>query len=380
MFIAKMVVQNWRNFKNIDIEFNERLFIVGPNACGKSNFLDIFRFLKDISINGGLQKALEHRGGITRIRSLHARSIPEISFKFFFKNNLRDTEYNYTYELTIKKERSGSRRELITKEIVFKNNKKILNRPDAKDQQDPIRLFDTHLENKNTNEDFREIATFFSKVEYLHIVPQLVRTPQVLFLASLQNDPYGSTFLQKLAKTPEKTRNARLSQIEQNLKTIIPNLKDFKFVNDTTTGTPHLETTFNHWRPKAGKQTELDLSDGTLRLIGLLWSIIDSDRLLLLEEPELSLNSSIVTKLPSVFYNLTKKKKRQIFVSTHSSELLSDTTIDASEILIMTPTHEGTTVQLAKDDNEFVDASIAGFTAPEILQPRFEIEENIDID
>jgi hypothetical protein len=52
-------------------------------------------------------------------------------------------------------------------------------------------------------------------------------------------------------------------------------------------GRPHLEAIYDHWRPGAGKQKEDQFSDGTLRLIGLLWSLQEGDSLLLLEEPEL---------------------------------------------------------------------------------------------
>ena len=39
-----------------------------------------------------------------------------------------------------------------------------------------------------------------------------------------------------------------------------------------------------HWRPDAGWQTETQFSDGTLRLLGLLWSVLDGTGPLLLEE------------------------------------------------------------------------------------------------
>jgi len=36
---------NWRNFAHVDVDLQRRGFFVGPNASGKSNFLDVFRFL-----------------------------------------------------------------------------------------------------------------------------------------------------------------------------------------------------------------------------------------------------------------------------------------------------------------------------------------------
>ena len=48
MLISKLTLKNWRNFKSIDIDLTERVFIVGANASGKSNLLDAIRFLKDI--------------------------------------------------------------------------------------------------------------------------------------------------------------------------------------------------------------------------------------------------------------------------------------------------------------------------------------------
>lgn len=45
MLVSRLKIKNWRNFSSIDIPLRERQFIVGPNAAGKSNLLDVFRFL-----------------------------------------------------------------------------------------------------------------------------------------------------------------------------------------------------------------------------------------------------------------------------------------------------------------------------------------------
>ncbi|WP_422412990.1 MULTISPECIES: AAA family ATPase [unclassified Endozoicomonas] len=57
-------------------------------------------------------------------------------------------------------------------------------------------------------------------------------------------------------------------------------------------GQPHLEAQYEHYRPNAGWQSEEHFSDGTLRLLGILWSLMEGMGVLLLEEPELSLHSA----------------------------------------------------------------------------------------
>lgn len=142
-------------------------------------------------------------------------------------------------------------------------------------------------------------------------------------------------------------------------------------------GVPHLEAVYEHWRPNAGKQREDQFSDGTLRLIGLLWSLLETDSLLLLEEPELSLNSGIVSKLPSLIYRLQRPKKRQVILSTHSADLLSDKGIGGEEVLFMTPTPEGTQVEPASSIDEIQSLlegglSIADAALPYTIPPDIE--------
>ena len=80
MIISKIKLVNWKNFKNVEIALTERNFIVGANASGKSNFLDVIRFLRDIVKQaGGLQYAVEERGGVSKIRCLAGRQIPGVS-------------------------------------------------------------------------------------------------------------------------------------------------------------------------------------------------------------------------------------------------------------------------------------------------------------
>jgi len=49
MIVSRIVLKNWKNFPEVDQKLGDRVFLVGPNASGKSNFLDALRFLHDIA-------------------------------------------------------------------------------------------------------------------------------------------------------------------------------------------------------------------------------------------------------------------------------------------------------------------------------------------
>ena len=72
---CRLVLRNWKNFANADVAIQKRIFLVGPNASGKSNLLDVFRFLRDLaSSGGGFQESIRRRGGVTAIRGADAAS------------------------------------------------------------------------------------------------------------------------------------------------------------------------------------------------------------------------------------------------------------------------------------------------------------------
>ena len=371
MIVSHFSVKNWRNFRSVDVDLRERQFIVGANASGKSNLLDVFRFLRDIAKTegGGLQKAVKDRGGVSKIRSLAARSDPEIAIEVHLADRAGESP-KWRYALGLRQETRGYRYTYLTYERIWKESQQILNRPDAKDRKDKERLTQTFLEQINVNADFRVLVRFFQAVTYLHLVPQLLRFAGSLQGRTLEDDPFGQGFLERLAKTSEKTRRSRLLKVEKALKVAVPQLEQLEFTRDSATGHPHLQALYAHWRPKAGSQREDQFSDGTLRLIGLLWSLLESDSLLLLEEPELSLNSAIVAQLAPIISRQQRNRRRQVLVSTHSDSLLIDKGIDGREVLLLVPAKEGTEVKVAAEIDEVRVLLESGFTVGEVVLPR----------
>jgi predicted ATPase len=285
-------LRNWKNFAACEATVAGRVFLVGPNASGKSNFLDAFRFLRDLALpGGGFQKATLDRGGVRAIRCLAARRYPDVEVHAILGPD--SDPHAWEYELAFNQDQQ--RRARVTRETVKYRGELLLSRPSDEDKADPARQSQTHLEQVNVNRSFRALAEFFESIRYLHLVPQLVREPDRSVGRS--NDPFGGDFLEQLAKTQEKTRAARLRRIREALRIAVPQLREIELWRDVR-GTPHLRGRYEHWRPQGAWQTEEQFSDGTLRLMGLLWVAMGSGGPLLLEEPELSLHPEIVRFLP----------------------------------------------------------------------------------
>ncbi|HEX7721596.1 MAG TPA: AAA family ATPase [Pyrinomonadaceae bacterium] len=361
---TRIHLENWRNFTQADAELQRRVFLVGPNASGKSNLLDVFRFLKDIaSVGGGFQEALRRRQGVSRLRSLAARKKPDIRICAHIGNDENPIAWAYELSFTQDKQRHA----LIKSERVSRNGIEILNRPDEKDQSDPERLVQTHLEQVYANQEFRDVSDFFASVRYFHIVPQLVREPDRS--VGKQNDPYGGDFLEQIARTPENTQKARLRRIVEALRVAVPQLVDLELERDIK-GAPHLRGKYEHWRSQGAWQTEEQFSDGTLRLMGLLWTALDGSGPLLLEEPELSLHPDVVRFIPQMFARIQRRYGRQVLLSTHSPDMLRDQGIGLDEVLLLLPENEGTNVRAAGTFTEVKELLAGGLSLPDAILPR----------
>lgn len=370
MLITRLELKNWRNFSHIDIKLRETVYLIGPNASGKSNLLDALRFLRDVASarGGGLQSAIANRQGISKVRSLLARAKPEIEIYVELSDDVDDKRPTWKYRLAFTAETSGHRRNIITKERVWhKDRGELLNRPDVNDKNDKELLTQTALENTFSNGEFRDIAKLFASTTYMHLVPQLLRYPELSSLTTSENDPFGQRFLERVAKASEKTRESYLKKMEEALNLAVPQLKELKMVKDKM-GRPHLEAIYKHWRPRGARQQEDQFSDGTLRLIGLLWCLLEGHSPLLLEEPELSLNDAIVERIPALIERLQRKRMQQVFMTTHSYALLANPGIDGRNVLVLEPGAGGTVVRGISENESTLLKS--GLSIAEVLLPK----------
>lgn len=369
MIITRIKLKNWKNFGEVDVACDKRVFLIGPNASGKSNFLDALRFLRDVA-EDGLEKAVESRGGMKAIRWLGARQQPAINISVTLD---KIWEYSLSFDADKK-----SKLPIVVEEIVRHGTgaddtpkwKTVLRRPDKYDDDDTVRLTQTALQQVNANKAFREIPEFFSSIQYRHILPQLVRDPKGFSPSPISNDPFGRDLVFQIWKTPGNIRKSRLDKVNKALRIAVPKLSGLTVIQDDN-GLPHLQVRHEHWRPQGAKQVESSLSDGTLRLLTLLWTLLDTGGPLLLEEPELSLHEEIVRQLPLLFAKLDRGKKketRQVFITTHAQAMLEGEGIGANETLVLEPGAEGTKITApTAEERKLI---LEGLSVAEVLLPR----------
>jgi predicted ATPase len=263
----------------------------------------------------------------------------------------------------------------VVSEDVSAGGHSVLKRPKDRDNSDPILLTQTHLEQVQQNEKFREIASFFRGVRYLHVVPQVVRDARRA--VSSEDDPYGGDLLARMKATPKKSRDARLKQINKALQIAVPQFEDL-ILEDDELGRPHLRARYKHWRPRGAFHTEEVFSDGTLRLIGFLWAIGERNAgPLLLEEPELSLHDAIVEQLPVMIARAQKRSDRQTIITTHSEAMLNDTGLGLDEVHRLVPTDNGTEIETAKQNSRVRGMVQKGLNVGEAVMPEVR-PSNID--
>lgn len=75
MLIKRLKASNFKSFAELEVELRPFNLVVGPNAAGKSSFLEIFRFWRDLATEG-LENAVSLQGGMTYLANLGTPRVP----------------------------------------------------------------------------------------------------------------------------------------------------------------------------------------------------------------------------------------------------------------------------------------------------------------
>ena len=96
MIINQIEVRNFKTFRYQKIALGNFNVLVGANAAGKSNFLQIFQFISDITQHG-LNNAISMQGGIEYLRNTNLGDQDNLTLKIIMGPNSL-----LTYEFALK--------------------------------------------------------------------------------------------------------------------------------------------------------------------------------------------------------------------------------------------------------------------------------------
>ena len=354
-FVRRVTLRNYKSIAGCCVELAPLTFLVGPNAAGKSNFLDALRFVSD-SLRSSLDHALRDRGGINEVRRRSGGHPTHFGVRLELA--MPDgSAAEYEFEIGARRdggyevERESCRvAKPLGAESHFRVERGEVVRSTAQTPPPaaPDRLY---LVNAAGLAAFRPVYDLLSRMGFYNLNPDRIRelqSPDAGEILARDGSNLSSVYA-RLCKRDSSVKE----RIEDYLRRVVPDITgvDYKSMGpmETVEFRQRVKGAKHPWRFYAA-----NMSDGTLRAFGVLVALFQpsteveaSVPLIGLEEPEIALHPAAAGALLDGFKEASRQI--QVLVTSHSPDLLDDDSIDSASILAVTA-QEGNTIIGALDE------------------------------
>ena len=343
--VTRIALRNYKSIAACDVQLAPLSFLVGPNGCGKSNFLDALRFVAE-ALRFSLDHALRDRGGIQEVRRRSGghpnhfgirldlqlpRAVGWYAFRVAAKPGGR---YSVQREecFVLGAEGHGSYKVADGKVVAST----MLNPPACASDR-------LYLVNMSGLDVFRPLYDALSGMGFYNLNPEAIR--------DLQSPDPGELLKRdgsNLASVLSNLDSDRKKDVEEYLAAITPGVTgvvaqamgakltlDFR---QEVRGAKH------PWRFPAS-----NMSDGTLRALGVLVALFQGNgeaperrHLVGIEEPESALHPAAAEVLIDSLTDASQLA--QVMVTSHSADLLDNDAIPDSSILAVLSEHGETRI------------------------------------
>lgn len=375
MSVKKIKVKNFRSFKELEINLNEFNVLIGANASGKSNFVQIFKFLSHI-IKYNLKNAISLQGGFEYLRNVNIEPSLPLSIKIVSEhlslvpiemiNQKKDTfvafkslEEIYEFSL-IGDEKNGFK---ITKDILTLNGEFIEFKTVQDDEfrgfeEDEVINKGKVIFSKENKKISREVLGIEAKEDDFSLFMGFKIKADTLLLENsefLRIVPsFGANIFEKISvydfdpRLPKKavpiTSTTELEEDGNNLAVVLNNIFkdeiDHEIFSSLMKNILPFVNTLNVEKSKddnyilklketcsSGFFPASLMSDGTINITALITALYFGDKpLILIEEPEKNIHPHLISKLTAMMEEASKNK--QIIVTTHNPELIKHIKIE----------------------------------------------------
>lgn len=400
MPIQKIHVENFKSFSELDIDLARFNVVIGSNAAGKSNFIGIFRFLKDIAtlgivnaiaLQGGVEYLMNAKIGTARDLVIRVVYIPDTALECVDRHQdgqslfgMKACESTYEFslrftghqdEFTITKDRfvigcalSACRRDgaaIVESSAIGKGQIEIASDngviryavqvpegcPFKEDEIIPLFFRNKRLPEKTLLLEtvygfpLPHFTRFFDRIAVYDIDPKLPKKGVAINgKYDLESDGGNlALVLKRIIEDPEKKR-----KFSNLLRDTLPFVEEFsvqKFMDIS------LILTLRERYAKSRDLPASSLSDGTITIFAMIVALYFEDKpFIVIEEPVSHIHPFLVGRVIAMMKEASEKK--QIMVTTHSTEVVKHAGL--SDIILISRDNEGFSVISRPADTEEV--------------------------
>ena len=414
MFFTNMKIKNFKSIASAEIDFAPFTMLVGANASGKSNLINVFKFISNIATEG-IENAVALQGGIPYLTNM---SLPkgnpiEISFSLDMSNEewVRYTEnksvalkvQKMDYHFMIQPNLKGGGYHIVEDELTLTFACSHFD-PSAKgkDRYTPINAQYSFVAEKKTAKSHIQLRNIFDsrhliddetkKLISKNITYQVFaricnedKNELMLYRVSMLLPPVfsESTFIRIFDFDPKELKKASsmastriLEENGSNLASVLHNilrtkenrdklttfLKTFlPFVNGISVEN-NLDRSFSYKIQENFSNRAFHsnfLSDGTVSLLAIIIALYfeSLSNIIILEEPERNIHPKLLSNLLESAEDVSEEK--QVIITTHNPEMLKHAKIESIRLiqrdskgytLISTPGNNETVKHFMKND------------------------------
>jgi predicted ATPase len=351
--IKRIVVSNYKSLgENLVIDCNRLTAFVGANGSGKSNIVDIPRFISD-SMRLGLEGAVTKRHGIKALRRWSSGKPYVVSIQIEIEDSGTKAQYEFKitshkkYEYIVKYERArviDQNGEVF--EYVIRDQKLFTRLQGLNPQIGPMSLM---LPLIAADERFKKLGSALSNMAVYTVFPDTLREPQ-LYDANKPMEQHGRNWTSILKDQPNESWKhnllAALSQLTGEIDDIEIRQLSGYLIARFRHGTTESEVPKPRWFDASQE------SDGTLRTAGIISALLQRPTVdvIGIEEPELTVHPGAIPLLLDYIREATTAS--QILLTTHSPELLDG--LDPDDVRVVEKINGKTLVSTMRDDQRNV--------------------------
>jgi predicted ATPase len=338
--LRQVQIRHYKNIAEAVVNLQPVTVLVGPNGAGKSNFVDALSFAAD-SLNYSIQVAFANRGGPAAVRRKSGGHPTHLGLRF--RIDLSDGGWaDYAFDVaapsggafTIARERCvvqplmSSCHEFDVENGIFTHEV-----PGIRPRLEPDRLALTVL---SALEEFRPVFDFLAGIRRYNLRPERLRElqdPDPGEGAVLLTDGKNAAAVLRRIKEDGAQNGQVYERICRLLSKVVPGTTrvEPKSLGQKET----LEFLQNIGQPHEWRFEALNMSDGTLRALGILLAVYQSRpaSLIAIEEPESTIHPAATEILTDILMDGVERS--QVLITTHSPDLLDNKKLLDDQIIVV---------------------------------------------